>query len=638
MLLDKPVHGKETTEILSLTSSSIEVKWKQLSAVPANLSRFYGYIVSYKESKRINYTEVESRTHKSSNETFVADITDLSFNTQYDITVRPYREMNGERDVASAYQTLHAKTSCKAPEKPLILNLAVLDLGKPEIPNISVTYQNKIELIPNCEEVTNISLKYELTEDDHYSYAVLSLIENTYTIIPDIDGEYQIWITVTNNEGYSSDSEKHTISIKNVPPEEDLFNDITQKAFQSSKDNSLADVSVSEEQIVIKEDESVQAEECLYANSAINVVNFEGYVEKRMAQIETLSTEYDELPAPDMSRCLTAKRDENKDRNRFRKIYPYDETRVLLEGTANNNDEYINATYITEQYIFLHKAVVEFIKHMNTSHNCNRFTQNFASVCDPQPDPEIMSSLKQELKHILDLKETTGNQDKGGLTEENINKNRNLEVVPGIQKDCLYLSFAVHDSKIVTQMPLPHTMGDFWKLNCGPYWPEEIGSKKCYGEVEVELLAADKSSECITIRDFRLEIIKKKSFAPPEVMTIRHFQLQSWPDKHKLPPYRKHLFDLMDQLHRWEQRQKIRLKEWKILVHCIDGGIRSGLFCGASFMLDRMKAEQDVNVSLSVRSIRRTRPQFFNSIVEYQFLYQMAVERLTESSEYVNTV
>jgi len=42
--------------------------------------------------------------------------------------------------------------------------------------------------------------------------------------------------------------------------------------------------------------------------------------------------------------------------------------------------------------------VVEFIKHMNTSHNCNRFTQKFASVCDPQPDPEIMSSLKKELK------------------------------------------------------------------------------------------------------------------------------------------------------------------------------------------------------------------------------------------------
>ena len=43
---------------------------------------------------------------------------------------------------------------------------------------------------------------------------------------------------------------------------------------------------------------------------------------------------------------------------------------------------------------------------MNTSHNCNRFTQNFASVCDPQPDPEIMSSLKQELKvkqYILEL-------------------------------------------------------------------------------------------------------------------------------------------------------------------------------------------------------------------------------------------
>jgi len=46
--------------------------------------------------------------------------------------------------------------------------------------------------------------------------------------------------------------------------------------------------------------------------------------------------------------------------------------------------------------------------------------------------------------------------------------------------------------------------------NCGPYWPEEIGSKKCYDEVEVELLATDVNTEFIIIRDFRLKLIKKK--------------------------------------------------------------------------------------------------------------------------------
>ena len=34
-------------------------------------------------------------------------------------------------------------------------------------------------------------------------------------------------------------------------------------------------------------------------------------------------------------------------------------------------------------------------------------------------------------QHILDLKQANGNKDTGGFTDENGNKNRNLEVVPG---------------------------------------------------------------------------------------------------------------------------------------------------------------------------------------------------------------
>ena len=42
--------------------------------------------------------------------------------------------------------------------------------------------------------------------------------------------------------------------------------------------------------------------------------------------------------------------------------------------------------------------MVEFLKYMNTSHDCSRFTQEYASVCDQQPDPQIMAAIEKEFK------------------------------------------------------------------------------------------------------------------------------------------------------------------------------------------------------------------------------------------------
>ncbi|KAK2153788.1 hypothetical protein LSH36_286g02007 [Paralvinella palmiformis] len=324
-----------------------------------------------------------------------------------------------------------------------------------------------------------------------------------------------------------------------------------------------------------------------------------------------------------------------------------------------------------EQYVFLHQTIVEFIKYTNTSHDCNRFSQKFASVLDQQADPEIMSIMEVELKHLTEQNPNTRSDNKSGLKEENKDKNRNLELVPDDSKRLFisgivgnYInaissdSFAAHNSRVVTQMPLPQTMADFWKLimgencrgiimlnqldntdpTCIPYWPKEINGKKTYGQIKVELLATDEDTKSgfIVKRDFRVTEIKQREFGPANTMTVRQFQLISWPNDQILPPQRKHLLDLMDHLQSWQQSSKDSAEKGKVLVHCIDGGSRSGIFCGVSFMLDRMRIEQDVNVYLSARYVSRNRPQFFDNILEYQFLYQMAVEHLTESKEYAN--
>ena len=90
----------------------MKIKWQKLNSLSLNLSQFYGYVVTYKESNRTNYADFASRAHQSSSDTFIVDVTTLTFNTRYDIKVTPYREINGKRDLGSSYETLHERTTC----------------------------------------------------------------------------------------------------------------------------------------------------------------------------------------------------------------------------------------------------------------------------------------------------------------------------------------------------------------------------------------------------------------------------------------------------------------------------------------------------------------------------------------------
>jgi len=90
----------------------MKIKWQKLNSLSLNLSQFYGYVVTYKESNRAKYADFASRAHQSSSDTFIVDVTTLTFNTRYDIKVTPYREINGKRDLGSSYETLHERTTC----------------------------------------------------------------------------------------------------------------------------------------------------------------------------------------------------------------------------------------------------------------------------------------------------------------------------------------------------------------------------------------------------------------------------------------------------------------------------------------------------------------------------------------------
>ena len=69
--------------------------------------------------------------------------------------------------------------------------------------------------------------------------------------------------------------------------------DQTQLQETQYEGESLDDVRISVNESEILDGEPVEPEECLYANSAVNIVNFEGYVMRRMADMKTFLKEYE---------------------------------------------------------------------------------------------------------------------------------------------------------------------------------------------------------------------------------------------------------------------------------------------------------------------------------------------------------
>ena len=53
-------------------------------------------------------------------------------------------------------------------------------------------------------------------------------------------------------------------------------------------------------------------------------------------------------------------------------------------------------------------------------------------------------------------------------------------------------------------------------------------------------------------------------------------------------------------------------------------------------MLEKINAEQEVDVFNAVKKIRTDRPQFVPSVDQYRFLYQMAQEYIDSFEAYAN--
>ncbi|MBN3310896.1 PTPRU phosphatase, partial [Amia calva] len=303
----------------------------------------------------------------------------------------------------------------------------------------------------------------------------------------------------------------------------------------------------------------------------------------------------------------------------------------------------INMIQTEEQYVFIHDAILEACLCGETAIPVSEFSLTYKEMLrvDSQSNSSQLREEFQTLNSVtphLDVEECSI-----ALLPRNREKNRSMDVLPPDR--CLpflittegesnnYINAALTDSFhrpaafIATPHPLPGTTADFWRLvfdygctslvmlnqlnqsnsawPCVQYWPEP--GLQQYGPMQVEFLSRS-SDEDVIIRLFRVKNVTRLQEGH---LVVRQFQYLRWSAYREVPDSKKSFMSLLGHVHKWQRD----CGEGRTIVHCLNGGGRSGTFCACTMILEMVQYQSMVDVFYAVKTLRNSKPNMVESLV-----------------------
>ncbi|KYB26638.1 receptor-type tyrosine-protein phosphatase F isoform X2 [Tribolium castaneum] len=311
-----------------------------------------------------------------------------------------------------------------------------------------------------------------------------------------------------------------------------------------------------------------------------------------------------------------------------------------------------------EQYKLAHLVILDYLDGIRTGIPCSEIG-------------EVEELLKSdELKKQMRYLETTAWQDEIFMPTVLQNetsfvvkkKNRFQNIIPGNHRyiflprypiddeSSIYINavtvdgFKHPDRFIVTQQPLPNTLGDFWRLvhdkdisviislneidlnytTCN-FWPSE--DNKELNPVDFLTLKHAKTLICDTYDVITVHMHDQNN---TDQKVIEILALKNWPAMNSCP-------DKIDSfLTFWEESYATSRQSGQVIVTCFDGALASGLYVSMSFILEKIKLEQVCDVCQAVRIVRHNRKQFVEKEEQFIFLYKAAMTYIGGFEIYAN--
>lgn len=316
----------------------------------------------------------------------------------------------------------------------------------------------------------------------------------------------------------------------------------------------------------------------------------------------------------------------------------------------------INIVENLEQYCFVYQALADYLCGFETSVLCSEYHQEIkklSKVCSHTGKTGFLMQFERLQKLRRKIKPADC---RSAFDTENQSKNRNLDVVPPeaarvILKGDVSLGTyinAVHidgykrkDYFIVTQVPLPETVSDFWRMmffetntfillndldeDYPSYWPH-FNEMTSYENMQVSNIA-EEVQEGIVIRTFTVKNLSTKD----DSKIVKQFHFTGWKSNSCLPESDENILHLIEKVERWQKQTGST-----VVVQCFDGVRACGIYCACVFICDKIKDEQEVDVFLAARSIRANRPNFIENLEQYIFCFKVACCYLESFQIYAN--
>uniref|UniRef100_A0A336K031 CSON011467 protein n=2 Tax=Culicoides sonorensis TaxID=179676 RepID=A0A336K031_CULSO len=276
----------------------------------------------------------------------------------------------------------------------------------------------------------------------------------------------------------------------------------------------------------------------------------------------------------------------------------------------------------------------------------------FLRLCDQRKKFPILYKLEFQAASKVE-----SNSCKYALKRENLEKNQNQKCIAydynrvvlskptGYEgSDSSYINASYVDSLlkpnayIVSQGPTEETVVDFWrmiwqeqisaivmltktfdftKVMCMQYWPASRDKGETYGEIEV-IIAKEEELANFHIRTF--EVIKFENGVNVK-RTIMQFHYTQW-HSHSCP-YSNAILEF---------RRRVRAVVGKttkpILVHCNDGGGRSGVYLAIDANMELAEEEETFFLFGYLKRLKQSRKGLIENVEQYKFVYSTLEEHL----------
>ncbi|XP_060076906.1 uncharacterized protein LOC132556510 [Ylistrum balloti] len=219
-----------------------------------------------------------------------------------------------------------------------------------------------------------------------------------------------------------------------------------------------------------------------------------------------------------------------------------------------------------------------------------------------------------------------------GKKEENKHKNRYSNLLPVDRyrpilstpvegtNDYINAAFLSDGSKgvqyLTTQMPLPHTVIDFWRLvyeqhvtsivmlnteldeqkdTVGVYWPTEENM------IVGPFVVTEKTAVTHHLTDIHTLSLQYKQEMPT---IVRQFRSRVWSATEACPTSTLEFLRLLGLVREWQTSQ-----QGTVLVHCMNGLDKSGLYCVLDATIQSADVTKMVDIQSTIKQMRKAQPQ-----------------------------